>query len=73
VHIPSAQAFDVSDEKLEAAEVERSHSIESDVEQDQTPLKEGVDSVCYEDQQELQVAIDCHITYRLAPYEPCAE
>lgn len=43
--VPSAQTLDVLDNNLKAAEVHSGHCVESNIQKNQRPLKEGVDGV----------------------------
>ena len=45
VDIPSANPTDISNHKLEILEIYGCDSIKSDIEEDQSPLEESVDSV----------------------------
>lgn len=45
LHVPLARALDVPDNHLERVKVQRSHSVEGDVEEDQAPFEKGVNGV----------------------------
>ena len=45
--VPRGQALDIPDLHLQARKVERGHGVEGDVEEDEGPLEEGVDGVCW--------------------------
>ena len=48
LHVPSAQTLDIFDDDLETRKVHGGDSVECDVEEDEGPFEEGVDSVCLE-------------------------
>jgi hypothetical protein len=70
LHIPSACAFHIFDDQFESFEIERSHSVECDIEQDQSPLKEGVGSVSCGKLDKVMVR--CALAYLLQPCALCA-
>ena len=48
VHIPSTGPFDISDYKLKTLKIQGRDGIETDVEEDECPFEERVDSVGYD-------------------------
>lgn len=42
LHIPSASSLNISDNKLEAFEIEGGDGIETNIKQDHSPFKEGI-------------------------------
>ena len=45
LHVPLAQPFDILDHQLKSAEIQGSYCVKRDIEEDESPLEEGIGGV----------------------------
>lgn len=73
-HVPSAQTLDVFDHQLETAEIQGCHGVKGNVKEDESPLEEGIDGVCWKCRQSGSIGVELSsLTHLLVHGAPCVE